>query len=92
MQQQLTNQQAGATATITTKGQVTIPLSIRQYLGIQKGDKISFIIEGKGNIRLQTSKYPTIASLRGVAGKLKKPLAWKEMKRIAHEDRNNGAA
>jgi AbrB family looped-hinge helix DNA binding protein len=30
------------TATITSKGQITIPLSIRQHLGLKAGDKLEF--------------------------------------------------
>ena len=30
------------TATITSKGQITIPLSIRQHLGLKSGDKLEF--------------------------------------------------
>lgn len=29
-------------ATLTSKGQVTIPLAVRQKLGLQPGDKLSF--------------------------------------------------
>lgn len=36
---------------------------------------------------MKTPKYPDIDSLRGAAGKLKKPLSWKQVKRIAYEDR-----
>ena len=30
------------TATITSKGQITIPLGIRKYLGLKAGDKLEF--------------------------------------------------
>lgn len=30
------------TTIITSKGQVTVPIAIRQYLGIKPGDKINF--------------------------------------------------
>ena len=32
-------------ATMTSKGQVTIPQEIRQRLGLNKGDRIEFVIE-----------------------------------------------
>ena len=35
------------TATLTSKGQTTIPLEIRSYLGLHTGDKLIFIIEKK---------------------------------------------
>ncbi|MEZ5478339.1 MAG: AbrB/MazE/SpoVT family DNA-binding domain-containing protein [Thiolinea sp.] len=34
------------TTSVTSKGQVTIPLKIRQQLGIRKGSKISFVLVG----------------------------------------------
>jgi AbrB family looped-hinge helix DNA binding protein len=34
-----------ASATVTTKGQVTIPKKIRQALGLSAGDLIEFVIE-----------------------------------------------
>lgn len=33
-------------ATITSKGQITIPLEIRQRLRLHQGDKVTFALEG----------------------------------------------
>lgn len=74
-------------ATITSKGQVTIPAGVRRLLGLKEHDKIAFVLGKQGNITLQAPQYPTLASLKGAAGKLEKPLPWKEMQRIAWEDR-----
>jgi len=73
-------------STVTSKGQVTIPLEIRKYLGIGTHDKIAFVIKQQGTVEVKTPKYPTIASLKGAAGKLKKPLTEKEMKEIIRDD------
>jgi AbrB family looped-hinge helix DNA binding protein len=35
-------------ATVTSKGQVTLPASIRKKLGLRKGSKLIFLEEGKG--------------------------------------------
>lgn len=35
-----------ARATISSKGQVTIPLEIRQRLGLKEGDRLEFVNEG----------------------------------------------
>ena len=32
---------------LTEKGQVTIPIDVRQFLGIQPGDDVDFVIEGE---------------------------------------------
>ncbi len=74
-------------STITSKGQVTVPAEIRRHLGLRKHDKISFIIEEEGDVRLKAPRYPNITSLRGAAGSLKKPLSWSKMREIAREDR-----
>ncbi len=74
-------------STITSKGQVTIPAEVRKYLGVTATDKIAFVIDDQGTVRLRVPRYPTIASLRGAAGSLKKPSSWKEIQQIAYEDR-----
>jgi len=76
-------------STVTSKGQVTIPAEVRKYLGIMTNDKISFVIDDEGVVRLRVLRYPTIASLRGAAGRLNKPLSWQEIQKIAQEDRFN---
>ena len=74
-------------STVTSKGQVTIPAEVREYLGIKTNDKIAFVIDEEGIVRLRVPRYPNIASLRGVAGSLQKPLDWRQMQQIAYEDR-----
>ena len=41
-----------ATATITSKGQVTIPANVRKALSLKPGDKIDFQIEENGTARI----------------------------------------
>ena len=74
-------------STITSKGQVTIPAEVRKYLGIKTNDRIAFVIDSEGSVRLRVPRYPDIASLRGAAGSLNKPLSWQQMQEIAYEDR-----
>ena len=75
-------------STITSKGQVTIPAEVRRHLGLKAGDKITFVIDGEeeGTVKLRAPQYPDLASLRGAAGSLSRPLSWKEMRQIARED------
>ncbi len=40
-------------ATITSKGQVTIPKEIRDRFGLREGDRLEFIAEDDGTIRLR---------------------------------------
>ena len=74
-------------STVTSKGQVTIPAEVREYLGIKTHDKIAFVIDQEGIVRLRVPRYPNIASLRGAAGRLQKPVSWQQMQQIAYEDR-----
>ena len=73
-------------STITSKGQVTIPAEVRRHLNLKKKDKIIFIVEEGGTVRLSAPTYPDIASLRGVAGSLDKPSSWEEVQAVARED------
>jgi antitoxin PrlF len=50
-------------ATVTTKGQVTIPKDIRDRLGIQPNDRIDFVLEGDWAILLPVK---ALKDLRGV--------------------------
>lgn len=72
---------------ITRKGQITIPVAVRRYLGVDTNDKVAFIIEHNGKVQVTQAKYPDISSLSGAAGSLKKSLPWKVVLRIAREDR-----
>ena len=42
-------------ATVTSKGQVTLPVALREHLGITAGTKVKFISDGKG-IRFEAQK------------------------------------
>ncbi|MBI4506965.1 MAG: type II toxin-antitoxin system PrlF family antitoxin [Chloroflexi bacterium] len=74
-------------ATVTSKGQVTIPAEVRRHLGVKTKDKIAFVLEPSGTVRLRVPRYTSVASVRGAAGSLKKPLTWEEMRAVAREDR-----
>ncbi len=74
-------------STISSKGQITLPVVVRRHLGVDINDKVAFMIEHNGEVKVTQMKYPTIASLSGAAGKLKQPLPWKQVLKIAREDR-----
>ena len=73
-------------STVTSKGQVTIPAEIRKHLNIKEGDKLSFVIEDEGGVRVEAPRYPNVAALRGAAGSLEIPRSWEEMLHISRED------
>lgn len=50
-------------STVTTKGQVTIPVGIRERFGIQPNDKVDFLVDGD---RISLVPVRTLKDLRGV--------------------------
>lgn len=58
-----------ATATMTSKGQTTIPKEIREKLGLHPGDKIDFVMGEDGIVSLR----PITIDVRDLCGFLKKP-------------------
>lgn len=54
-----------ATATITAKGQITIPKEIRDALALQFGDQVIFVQEGD-RVFLLPVRRKGIAQLRGI--------------------------
>lgn len=58
-----------ASATITTKGQVTIPQEIRDYLNLDTGTKVDFVIDENGTVKL----IPLNVSIQSLSGSLHRP-------------------
>jgi AbrB family looped-hinge helix DNA binding protein len=52
-------------ATITSKGQVTLPKRVRDELGLKVGDLVEFIIESGGRVHLRACNRD-ITELRGM--------------------------
>lgn len=77
---------------MTTRGQVTIPVEIRRHLGLTGRDKIAFVVDQDGTVRLAAPRDPDIDSLRGTAGSLGSPLPWERVEEIAREDREDRLA
>ena len=44
-----------ASAKITTKGQITLPKTVREYLNVTAGDNVTFIVNGKMITLVKTS-------------------------------------
>lgn len=43
-------------ATLTSKGQLTLPKDVRSRLGVAAGDQVDFTIENDGSIRVAAAK------------------------------------
>ena len=57
------------TATMTSKGQVTIPVEVRQRMGLGTGDRIEFVETEPGEFAIK----PAIDDVRSLKGALRKP-------------------
>lgn len=61
-------------ATITSKGQITLPLAVRTGLGLRVGNQVDFI-EVDGSFRVVPVRSD-VTTLRGrFAGRVKKPVS-----------------
>ncbi len=52
-------------ATLSSKSQITLPKALQQWLGVQKGDKLQFILE-QGGARVQKVTSASFESLVGL--------------------------
>lgn len=77
-------------SSVSPKGQVTIPASIRRMLGVRAKDKVAFrVIEGR--VEIVAVRSPLDALYRSIPA-LKRPLSDQEMARIAAEEHTRHVA
>jgi antitoxin PrlF len=59
----------GHSSTLTSKGQVTVPQEVRTRLGLKRGDRVEFVIEGDQTIirpaRSASNPFQTYAGALG---------------------------
>jgi antitoxin PrlF len=68
-----------STATLTSKGRITVPQDVRRSLGLQAGDKLSFVPDGEGGFRISAVRKE-VQALRGrFAGRVAEPVKLEEM-------------
>lgn len=69
------------TSTLSTKGQLVIPKEIRDFLGLEAGDRIDFVVEEDGRVSLR----PALVDFRELRGLLdggrRQPVSVEEMNR-----------
>jgi AbrB family looped-hinge helix DNA binding protein len=66
------------TSTMTTKGQVTIPLDVRQRLGLDTGDRIEFVEIENGVFAIKPAT-DDVRLLKGLLRKPAKPVSVEDM-------------
>ncbi len=66
-------------STITSKGQVTIPVELRRTAGLDVGTQVEFIVNARQRIEL-VPRHGDIRSLRGAVPKPAAPVSVDQMK------------
>lgn len=66
------------TATLTSKGQITIPAAVRASLGVEAGDRVEFVEISAGHFELVAATRP-VTALKGMIRKPEKPVTISEM-------------
>jgi AbrB family looped-hinge helix DNA binding protein len=67
-----------ATATLTSKGQVTLPREVRANLGVAAGDRLDFVRMDDGNYAIVPAAH-SIRSLKGILPRAPKPVSLDDM-------------
>lgn len=69
-----------ATATVTSKGQITIPAEVRQSLQVDAGDRVEFVQVEPGKFVL-VAVSRSVTELKGMFGKPARTVSIDEMNR-----------
>jgi AbrB family looped-hinge helix DNA binding protein len=65
-------------ATLTSKGQLTLPKAVRDKLGLRSGDRLDCVVKDGGLIEIIPLKRPA-SELRGILPKPEKTVSLEEM-------------
>jgi antitoxin PrlF len=70
------------TATLTSKGQITIPKPIRDRLSLKVGERLLFSLDNRGGIKVQRQQAEKIEILQGLLRHLagKQPVTLEKMR------------
>ena len=67
-----------AAATLTSKGQITIPARVRKALGLATGDRVEFVEVSSGHYELIAATRP-VTALKGMFARPAVPVSIDEM-------------
>lgn len=65
-------------ATLTSKGQLTLPKAVRTKMDLQPGDKLDFVLLDNGTLEVVPLKQPP-QKLRGILPRPTRPVSIEEM-------------
>lgn len=71
-------------AVVTSKGQITIPVSVRRKLGLDAGDRVDFIDLGDGRFGIVPASED-ITTLKGSVGRPPRPVSVPAMNRAVRK-------
>ena len=66
------------TATVTSKGQITIPANVRHALHVEAGDRVEFVEVDPGRFEVVAATR-SVKELKGMFGKPTKPVSIEDM-------------
>ena len=64
--------------TISSKGQITIPVEIRNMLRLNTGDRVDFVVFDKNRVEMMPKKG-SVGSLKGLVKWTGKPMTLRQM-------------
>ncbi|MEQ3629568.1 MAG: AbrB/MazE/SpoVT family DNA-binding domain-containing protein [Hyphomonas sp.] len=67
-----------STATLTSKGQLTLPKDVRLALGVGPGDRVDFVQMEDGNFAVLAATH-SVKTLKGLIRKPKEPVSLEDM-------------
>ena len=73
-----------STATLTSKGQITIPADVRRVLNVQAGDRVEFVQVEPGRFELVAATR-SVRELKGLFGPASRTVSIDEMNRAIAE-------
>jgi len=69
------------TATLTSKGQITVPAAVREALGVDAGDRVEFVEIAPGRYEF-IAATGSVTALKGMFGKPRKTVSIREMNAV----------
>ncbi len=66
-------------ATLTSKGQITIPKEVRERLGVEAGDRLEFVEQERGVYKVVAATRD-VRHLKGLVPKPRQPVPVEQMK------------
>jgi AbrB family looped-hinge helix DNA binding protein len=80
-----------STATLTSKGQITIPADVRRALNVQTGDRVEFVQVEPGRFQLVAATR-SVRELKGMFGPATRAVSIDEMNRTIVEQAARAAS